>query len=369
MYIKEIILKNFRNYEILNLKFSQGINFIIGSNGSGKTNILEGISIAANIRSFKNVHDDDIIKWGENSYYCKVFSGDNDFQEFEIGCSITAGKLIKRAKIDGVEIQRASDYVGKLITVIFAPGDLLILSGAPEIRRRFFDGIISRSDKSYMEVLSEFKRILQSRNRLMKSLQSGGSVKDAEISVWDKMFAERSSVIIKKRKEFLDKFVAPFNDAYLQVAKNDIAPDIIYKGDLHDIEPGDIIENLEKRRDRDIASGTTGIGPQRDDYIFTMHNGIHFNNCASQGQKRTSAIALKIAECNFIEYLTKKRVVLLVDDIFSELDETRRKNLIQILNRENQVIFTMVNSEYENKKDFGRFKKFILDGNGGVREE
>lgn len=369
MYIKEIVLKNFRNYEILNLSFSPGVNFIIGPNGSGKTNILEGISIAANIKSFRNVHDDDIIKWGENSYFCRVLSGDNDFQEFEIGCSITAGKLSKRAKIDGVEIQRASGYVGKLIAVIFAPGDLQILNGVPEIRRRFFDGIISRSDKSYMEVISEFKRILQSRNRLMKSLQSGGSVKGAEISVWDKMFAERSSVIIKKRKEFLDKFQAPFKDAYLQVAKNDASPDIIYRGDLHDSDPGNIIENLERRRERDIATGTTGIGPQRDDYLFAMHNGIHFNNSASQGQKRTLAIALKIAECNFIEYLTKKRVVLLVDDIFSELDETRRNNLIQILNRENQAIFTMVNSGYGNNKDFGQFKKFILDGNGCIREE
>src|SRR5208337_4738022 len=160
MFIEELTIKNFRNYGNLQISFSPGINFIIGNNGVGKSNILEAISIVSNIKSFRNINDSEIIKWNEDSYYCSLAVGNHDDSLYEIGCALKSDTVQKRLKIDGKEIKSAAEYYGRLLSVILSPIDINIINGTPDFRRRFFDSVISKIDMTYFEALGEFRKVL-----------------------------------------------------------------------------------------------------------------------------------------------------------------------------------------------------------------
>ncbi|MCP4131384.1 MAG: DNA replication/repair protein RecF [bacterium] len=372
MHIKELSIKNFRNYEALDLEFSPGINFIIGENGTGKTNILEAISIASNIKSFRNIGDSEIIKWGNDSFYCSTTTEESEYRKFEIGCTYQDSKIKKKIKIDGKEIKRASKYFGKFLTVIFSPIDINIINGAPELRRKFFDSAVSKVDFDYITVLSEFKKVLTSRNKLLKMLKERRTNDYSQLEIWDRMFAEKASILITKRLEFLERFSVIFKSTYSGIARDDpehIIPAIEYSLSTEATGIEQIVDLLLKRREKEIIIGSTGVGPQRDDYIFKNSMNNDFVNYASQGQRRTAAIALKMSENEIIEEKRGEKTVILVDDIFSELDEKRRKNMIDILRRGNQVIFTMVHSNSVNLNDFGSHKTFTVEAGGVITEQ
>lgn len=368
MYVEGIVLKRFRNYERIEIGFSRGTNFIVGPNGSGKTNILEAISVAANIRSFRGASDSDMVKWGEESYFCRLFSGESAFRELEIGYSSSSGLSRKKAKVDGREIQRASEYFGRLLTVIYSPGDILIITGAPELRRRFFDAIIARIDREYISMLGEFRKILSSRNRVLKSLAER-RVSNGELDVWDEMLAASSYGIIKKRMDFIDLFTPSFREAYHSIADDDAVPSLCYQCCFGDTTIQRIREKYFETRKRDVAAGTTTTGPHRDDYILYHENGRLFSACSSQGQKRTASIAFKNAERIFIEDATGENVVVMIDDVFSELDTKRRENLVKSLHGGNQVIFTMVDTGSLDPVAFESARMFTIGHNGTVRAE
>ncbi len=368
MFVDSIVLKKFRNYDALDIGFSNGINFIVGPNGSGKTNILEAVSVAANIRSFRGAADTDMVKWGEESYFCRLRSTGSRFREFEIGYSSMPGAPRKKARVDGCEIHRASDYFGRLLTVIYSPGDILIVSGSPEVRRRFFDAIIARVDREYLSLMGEFKKILASRNRLLKGLLERKAGVN-ELDVWDEMLASSSFGIIKKRMDFLESFTPSFRGAYQRIARQDSVPGLVYSCGFGEASLHEIREKLSGARRRDMAAGMTTAGPHRDDYVLYHENGRPFSNCSSQGQKRTASIALKNAERLFIEEATGERVVLMVDDVFSELDPERRESLVDSLQGENQVIFTMVGTGSIDPASFSGARIFNVGPGGMVSVE
>jgi DNA replication and repair protein RecF len=367
MYIKELSIKNFRNYSNLGISFSPEVNFIIGNNGVGKTNILEAISIVSNIRTFRNNHDIDIIKWHENSYYSSVRVEGYEDSFFEVGCTKEDDKIKKKLKIDGKEIKKASEYYGRLLTVILSPQDINIVNSTPDYRRRFFDSVISKIDGCYFELLGDFKKILASRNKILKDIRSSKKeFKDLEI--WDSLFSEKASAIIKTRKQFVDKFNDKFRFFYSNIASEDDAPLIRYYSTSEHDEQDVINHLLIKSRMKDLTFGSTSIGPQRDDYILENKLGNRFTNYASQGQRRTAAVTLKVTECIILEEEKKSKAVILIDDIFSELDESRRVNVIDILRRGNQIIFTMVHFDPEKLDKFGDYKGFMIEPSGLIRE-
>lgn len=367
MYIQELSIKNFRNYCNLNITFSPEINFIIGNNGVGKTNILEAISVVSNIRTFRNIHDVDIIKWNEDSYYSSVRVGGEGDRLFEIGCSVDNEKIKKKLKIDGKEIKKASDYYGRLLTVILSPQDINIINSTPDYRRKFFDSVMSKIDLSYFEILGDFKKVLASRNKILKEIRfSHKKIKD--IDIWDDLFCEKASIIIKKRYQFIEKFNAIFQYFYSNIAVDDEAPRIRYESTTKTDDRTGIHQLLTTGRSKDINLGSTSIGPQRDDFILENTSGNRFTNYASQGQRRTAAVTLKVTECIIIEEEKKSKAVILIDDIFSELDEIRRSKLIDLLRRGNQIIFTMVHFDPIQLNRFGNYKGFLIEPNGEIRE-
>ncbi|MDY6933774.1 MAG: DNA replication and repair protein RecF [Spirochaetota bacterium] len=367
MYIRRLRTKNFRNYSELELEFYSGFNYIIGPNAVGKTNIIEAISITSNSRSFRGVIDSDLIKWGETSYYCCSEVENNENSMFEIGCAIINNRLKKRAKIDGISINRTSDYYGRFLSVSLIPEDINIIMMTPDVRRRFFDGIISKIDKEYLINLKNFKKILSSRNTLLKHKKQGMSLNYDELDVWDTLFADKANYIIKRRIEFLTRYKESFKQAYIDICKDDEHPNIEYLNTLNSIDKDDIINELLRNRKRDISIGSSSLGPQRDDYCLINRRGVKFKNFASQGQKRTATISLKIAEYKFIESETGKRSIILIDDIFSELDEERKKNMIKTFKDNEQVIVTMVENREIFKSD--NYKVFQINSGGIVTEQ
>ncbi len=342
MLIDYLILKNFRNYENEKIEFSHDINFFIGHNGAGKTNIIEALTVLSGIKSFRGVSDKDMMKWNSNSYYCCAQCSGKVINKYEIGFQNIDEKPVKKIKKDGNEITRFSDYYGDIITVVFSPDDINIINGAPEIRRKYFDGLISKIDNVYLKNITDFKKILASRNKCLKDISEHRINKD-QLEIWDDLFAEKSAYIVKRRKEFVDEYGKIFKNEYNKISFEKIIeiPDIIYNNNI----PADKFEILQKLRDAnklELIRKTTAHGPQKDDYILKCGN-KEFLSIASQGQKRTSVIALKNAEIKFIEKMKDENVIILIDDIFSELDSTRKKNLIETISKKNQVIITAVN--------------------------
>ncbi len=368
MYIENLTVRNFRNYSNLSLDFSSGINFIIGQNGVGKTNIIEAISIVSNLKSFRNVADAEIIKWGESSYYCSSTVKGGDYNRYEVGCAFITDRLRKRVKIDNIEIKRAADYYGSLLTVVFSPSDLKIIEGPPEDRRKFFDGLISKVDNDYFRELINFKRILVSRNRILKDLREKRSRIFEDVEVWDIMFAEKASSIVKKRRSFIEEFYQTFEDSFGSMSFDEESPLITYRSSLNSDESDSILEELIEMREVDVKRGSTCIGPQRDDYVFSNRRKNLFGNYASQGQKRIAAISLRLAEIDIIEKKNGHRVVILVDDILPELDEIRREKVFDFFRAENQVIFSMVNMDNTFGDQMRDQKSFAVEHSGRVRE-
>lgn len=344
MYIQEIELKDFRNYEHLQLSFSKNNNFIVGPNGAGKTNIIEAVSLLSSLRSFRNMHDMDMIRWGSNHYYCASILAECNDSRFEIAYSIENNTHRRRVKVDGLPIRSSIDYYGKVLTTVFSPSDIQMIQGPPDIKRRFFDSVISKFDVHYLTALSEFKKILFNRNRLLKAIKEKNRHTIGELDIWDTLFSEKTLYLVHTRRDFITSYNDFFTTSYRSISCENNSPMIHYKPSIEENEQGNIESLLKRNRSRDIAYGSTQLGPQRDDYQFIAGDRL-FVTFASQGQRRTAAISLKIAENSFIENHTDQKCIILIDDIFSELDSERQKNMIEFLNMGNQVIFTMVNAK------------------------
>jgi DNA replication and repair protein RecF len=365
MYIKELVLKNFRNYSGISIDFSPDVNLISGPNAAGKTNILEGVSVVSNLRSFRNVPDSEIITWGNSTYFCSSTLGDSPYAKFEIGCSLSSDKILKRVKIDDFITKRISDYYGKFLTVIFSPEDIALTGGPPDIRRRFFDSVISKVDAEYLNNLGEFKKILVSRNKLLRDIRERKK-KPLDLDVWDDMFSQRAAVILNKRIVFLKLFNESFNRSETYIAENE-APYIEYNSTFGSDNKNSIEQELKKRREKDIIAASTTSGPHRDDYLILYKESKAFKNCASQGQKRTAAVSLKIAECEFLERKTGQKPVILIDDIFGELDEKRRNKMMDIIKGRNQIIITAVNPDSIQMNDSADIQRFSVLSGGIVK--
>jgi DNA replication and repair protein RecF len=188
-----------------------------------------------------------------------------------------------------------------------------------------------------------------------------------QLDVWDHIFSEKSEILISKRVEFLSKFLYTFKHLYKCIAGDDTL-NIFYSSSIDDYSKENIINVLLKTRRRDLQIGTTCIGPQRDDYVFGKTKESLFTNYCSQGQKRIASISLKMAEYEIVEKISGQKVVILVDDIFSELDENRRNHMVQLLTKGNQVIFTMANSFFGDYGNIMQSKKFLVETPGIVRE-
>ena len=337
MYFKEISLTNFRNYENQKVDFHDRVNIILGENAQGKTNLLEALYIMSLGKSFRTAKDSEMIRFGSQMARVKTVSV-KDGEDLTIEIGLIRNK--KSLKIDGVKKNRISDLLENVYIVIFSPDDLKIVKDEPEKRRKFIDRELCQLKPVYYDVLSRYKKALMQRNFLLKEERIDFSVLD----IWDRELAGYGAKIIAYRMSFIDKLKIISRKIHSDLTEGREELSLSYESDIplkgsgketevalsvkSQAEIAELFLNiLLKNRKNDIKRRTTLRGPHRDDLRIEI-GGVDVRNFGSQGQQRTSALSLKLAELILIEEETGEKPVLLLDDVLSELDRTRQRQLI-----------------------------------------
>ena len=365
MIIRNIKLKNFRNYENLDFVLNNRLNIIIGNNAQGKTNILESIYFLSLTKSFFAVNDKVVIK--KNCLYARidgVITSNN-------GCnnlSILVNNYGKYLKIGNKEIKKSSDYLGYLKVILFSPDNIRLLKEGPSIRRRFLNIEISQLSKRYILILNQFNDLLKQRNEYLKNIRNSLVDKDYML-ILNQKFAELAYQIYNFRNDFIVEINKRIKDIYKSIINIDNI-EIKYITDikLNDKETmiNEIIDRLDRNYDKEILYGSTLIGPQRDDFCILL-NGNDISSYGSQGQMRIAILSVKLSEIDIIFNKFGEYPVILLDDIFSELDVDKRNKLIKYLNCDKQVIITTTDIENINEELVNNAKLFKID-NGKVIE-
>jgi len=344
MYIKKIELKNFRNYEDFSMDFDKKVNLIVGENAQGKTNLIEAIYLSSIGRSFRTNRDSDMIKFDDDRAYVKVYA-QKEVIDTKVEITIN-GKSKKSIKKDGSLVRKTSELIDNIIIVIFSPEDLKIVKDEPEKRRKFIDRELAQIKPAYYECLSNYKKILLQRNTYLKE----DYVDNKVLSVWDSQLVRYGSDLMKMRKKFIDDINVFSGNIHSSITNGKEKLTLKYVPNIDYVESSEeqrriFEESLQKSYDNDIKLRTTTKGPHKDDMSFFV-NGINARNFGSQGQQRTCALSLKLAELDFIKEETGETGILLLDDVMSELDKERRKYLVDALHN-NQIFITATDIDKE----------------------
>ena len=338
MWIQDIKLYNFRNYFYESVSFNESTNIFIGDNAQGKTNLLESCYYLANATSFKKLRDKDIIKFGQ--------------EKMEISGTIRKGRSFKKVliRVDGtdknifvneVEYKRNKDLKSLFRLVLFTPEDLNIIKEGPNLRRELLDEIIASIDFSYARVKKDYDKILFARNKLLKNRNS--SYFKEQLDAFDKSLVKEGYRIYKSRikfVKFVEKYAQDFQNA-LTDGKEKL--EIDYLPDISAESLDEYYQKFLEKRDEDLRYLSTQAGVHRDDIIIKI-NGKNTRLFASQGQQRSAIINIKLAEVKLVRKISGDRAVILLDDVFSELDETRSKFLLENLS-DYQTIITATNTK------------------------
>ena len=321
MIIKSIELADFRNYDTLNLTFDKGTNILYGDNAQGKTNILEAIYVVATTKSHKGSKDKDIINFNKEEAHIRAYI-EKDEVETRIDMHLRSSKS-KGIAIDGQKIKKAAELLGLLNVVFFSPEDLGIIKNGPAERRRFVDMELCQLDNFYLYNLNSYNKIVNQRNKLLKDLYFNPSLKET-LNIWDSQLVSFGSKIIERRKIFVEQLNEIIYDIHKKLSGDKEELKIKYEPDVS-IE--EFEQQLRYSQERDIKLKQTCVGPHRDDFSFIVGD-IDIRKFGSQGQQRTAALSLKLAEIELVKKLTKDTPVLLLDDVLSELDANRQNYLL-----------------------------------------
>lgn len=362
MRIKSLKLRNYRNYDILNLDFDEAANIFYGDNAQGKTNILEAVYLTGTTKSHRGAKDREMIRFGCDESHLETIVEKNgiDYQ-IDMHLKKTGSKGIA---INKIPIKRASELFGIVNLVFFSPEDLNVIKNGPSERRRFIDMELSQLDKVYMNNLSNYNKIVNQRNHLLKEMAFGEKTSlESTLDVWDMQLVHYGNKIIERRTEFIQEM-------------NEIISSIHKKltGDREDIkviyEPHNgrlsLEDALKKNRERDLRLRSTSTGPHRDDICF-MTGDLDIRKYGSQGQQRTAALSLKLSEIEMVKRAIHDTPVLLLDDILSELDKHRQNYLLDSIHDIQTLITCTGVDEFVNHR-FSINKVFHVQNGQVIRE-
>lgn len=355
MIIKSIELKNFRNYEDLNIQFDKGTNILYGDNAQGKTNILESAYLSGTTKSHKGSKDKEMIRFGEEESHIRTVVVKNE-KEYQIDMHLRS-RGAKGVAVNKIPIKRASELFGILNIVFFSPEDLNIVKNGPAERRRFIDSELCQIDKLYLSDLTKYNKILNQRNALLKEINFRPGATDT-LPVWDEQLLEYGRRIIKSRKQFIEELNEIIHDIHYKISGGKENLILKYEPNIDDIFFED---ELSKARNKDLKLCQTTVGPHRDDMLFS-NNGVDIRKFGSQGQQRTAALSLKLSEIDLVKRVIDNTPVLLLDDVLSELDSSRQNYLLNSIN-DIQTIITCTGVEEFVKNRFEINQIFqVIDG-------
>ncbi len=330
-------VKNYRNYDRLIIEFSSGTNILYGDNAQGKTNILEAVYLGATTKSHRGSKDKEIIRFGENESHIRIHLMKQDIGH-QIDMHLKKSRT-KGAAIDRIPIKRSSDLLGFVPVIFFSPEDLSIIKNGPSERRKFLDIELSQLEKMYLHQLSSYNRVMAQRNNLLKQLAYQRELLDT-LDSWDLQLVKYGSEVIRYRQ----KFIEDLNEIIREIHKNLTGKKekIVLKYD-YSVNYDEFLTVLQRKREIDLKYASTGAGPHRDDIEFLV-NGIDIRKFGSQGQQRTAALSLKLAQIELVKRQTGETPILLLDDVLSELDSSRKNYLLDSI-KDIQTLITCTGLE------------------------
>lgn len=367
MFLKNIKIQNFRNYKLLNVDFYNGINIIYGKNGQGKTNLLEAIYVLSITKSHKSFIDTKLIR--ENEIFFKIkglLNTSNINKKLEIHMT----EKNKELKIDDIIKNKLSDYTSIMNVIIFYPEDLEIIKGSPILRRKYINTQLSQIDNNYLDILNEYNKLLKMRNDYLKQINNNIH-NQIYLKTLNDYYVKKSILLYKMRKKYIEKVNEKISDIYFDISglknlkvkyKSNIDFDYKNNDDLYN----KIINKIESVTDAEKKFKTTLVGPNRDDFEFYIDN-KNIKLFGSQGQQRMAILAFKLAEIEIFKNVKNEYPILLLDDVFSELDKIKKNNLLKYINNNVQTFITTTDLTSISKKLRNKAKLFEIES-GNIKK-
>ena len=341
MQIKNLTLKNFRNYADENFEFTEGLNVLYGKNAQGKTNCAEAVFYLCTGVSPRARREKQLIMHGKQR---ADISATACGRYGDVNIAATIFENGREIRINGNRIARNADLLGNIFSIFFSPSELRLIQDGPDERRRFLNISISQLSKPYYTALLRYNKILEQRNNLLKDRDTG-LIYDT-LPVWDEQLAKYAAIVVRHRADYIARLAPVAEEEHYRLTdgaeKHVVRPEKRYDGDDEELKE-QLFEELQRNYERDVRLGYTSIGPHRDDLDFLI-NGQDAKNFASQGQTRTAALSVKLAEMEIFKQLSGEYPVLILDDVMSELDLPRRKKLVERA-RGMQTILTCTHAE------------------------
>lgn len=362
MKVNSLKLKNFRNYDLLNLEFDRSTNIFYGNNAQGKTNILEAVYLSGTTKSHRGAKDRDMIRFDQDESHIETVIEKNGIS-YQIDMHLKKNSP-KGIAINKMPIRKASELFGIVNLVFFSPEDLNIIKNGPAERRRFVDLELSQLDKVYLSNLSSYNRIVNQRNHLLKELSFGGR-KDLTdtLEIWELQMVQYGERLIARRKEFVDQLNEIISDIHYKLTGGKEKLSIVYEPSTGGMS---FEQALSRYRERDLRMKSTTVGPHRDDIGFLIGD-MDIRKYGSQGQQRTAALSLKLSEIEMVKQAVHDTPVLLLDDVLSELDKHRQNYLLDSIHDIQTLITCTGLDEFVNHR-FSINKVFHVQ-NGHVSKE
>ncbi len=349
MYLKHFIAQNYRNLQQFEVDFDPNVNIFIGQNAQGKTNLLEAIYFLALTRSHRTSNDKELIAFGKD--YANV-SGHIYKSQIDLSLRVLITTKGKKVWVNRVEQAKLSKYVGQLNAILFSPEDLDLIKGAPNLRRRFMDQEFGQISAEYLYFAGKYKQVLQQKNNYLKQLAKGEAHDTMFLEVLSDQLAGVAAEVIVRRFQFLNYLDQYARDAYAHISTSAEKLEVIYRPSVKEISVKDSVEevyhkvlnNFQNNQKLEILKGTTLSGPHRDDIDFEL-DGKNAHLYGSQGQQRTIALSIKLAEIQLVHQLTDEYPLLLLDDVMSELDHNRQSALLNYIHGKTQTFITTTDLE------------------------
>lgn len=339
MYIKNIMVLNYRNYDQISIDLGENVNIFMGDNAQGKTNILEAMYYCGFARSHRTNRDKELVKWDKEKAYISINVSKKRLDK-KIDISILKDGR-KAIKVNSIKINKIGELVGAFNVVMFSPEDLRIVKESPGIRRKFLDMEICQLNKKYYYNLVQYNKVLSQRNMVLKNRNIDLSMLD----IYDFQLAEFGEYIVKERLKYLNKLNEQGKIVHNEITSGKEKIDFKYISSIKDLDniKSSLITSLEKNREKDKEKRNTSVGPHRDDFSIFI-NGVDAKSYGSQGQQRTAVLTIKFASLRIIKELTGEYPVLLLDDVLSELDFNRKRYVLSSI-KDIQTIITCTGIE------------------------
>jgi DNA replication and repair protein RecF len=325
VFLEKLQLVNFKNYRDQTIEFPSRINFLLGLNGSGKTNLLDAIYYLSATKSFSNTSDTSNIHHGAG-HFSIMGTFDRAHTRHTVFCQVSPGRK-KIFQEDSKDYEKLSDHIGKYPVVLISPVDVDLVRESSEARRRFFDQMIAQVDHNYLDTLVEYHHVLKQRNALLRMFAQRNALDEDVIDVYDQQLTRTGKVIFEKRQAFVKEFIPIFNTCYRMLVDGEEELSLAYSSEA---EAEEFLTGLKSSLQKDLILQRTTFGIHRDDYVFGFAHG-ELKRLGSQGQQKSFLVAIKLAQVEVIRMHAGFLPILLLDDIFDKLDDVRIQRLLGIV--------------------------------------